>query len=162
MKATLIIDSLGPNPDFHPPRREHFATDEEFHDAQALYDVPAEIMVPAGTELSGHSHTWVHCFPDASGLILDSKNQPLRVGPGVVRAVPADAACQAALDKHILHAAKSRRVRPEYIRDEIAKCVQAARDQQSRNDAAKAAPQSPDQHHELPLPLGEAQTKAKV
>jgi hypothetical protein len=138
MKATLIIDSPGPNPDFCPPRREQFATDEEFHDARALYDVPAEITVPAGTVLQGDPLVWVHCFPDASGLVIGSDGNPRRVAPGIVRAEPLDDGCKAALARHVEHAARVRKVRQDHILREIEACVAKSKEQQQRNVVARA------------------------
>src|SRR6516162_319896 len=111
MRARLIVDSLsGLNPDYNPPVRSSFATDEEFYDAQALYDVPPQHIIPAGTELTG-SMCWVHCYPeDNTGFRIDPKSGrriPTRLGVGTVRAVPVDAACEAALLKHVQHAAKA-------------------------------------------------------
>lgn len=145
MKCKLIVDSLGPNPAYRKPERYDFKTEEEWHDAVALYDVPSEITVPAGTILSG-GMAWMHCFPDASGVILTKQRDPhdrkikllpTRAGVGVVRAVPEDDACRAALERQIVSAAAARRVRVEYIRQELAQAVQTSLDQQAENDKAR-------------------------
>lgn len=141
MRATLIVDSIGHNPDYKPPTADQFATDEEFHDAQALYDVEPERIWPAGTELTG-SHCWVHCFPeDSTGFEIDLRTRrrvPVRLGVGTVRAIPADAACEAALMKHVKHAAASRRVSAQVIVAEIAQGVAASRAQQDENNRLSA------------------------
>jgi hypothetical protein len=143
MKALLIIDSLGGNPAFSPPRRDRFATDEEFEDALAQYDVPPDITVKAGTIISGRG-AWMHCICDASGLVLvkqkdphDGKMKPLpkRVARGVVRAVPVDDGCRAAVAKHVRHAAQARRVAVEIIEREIAAGVAQSRAEQAAIDA---------------------------
>ena len=147
MKATLVVDSRGPNPAFAPPDRHDYATDEEFHDAKALYDVPPEIMVPAGTVISGPM-AWVHCFTVSRIRIKEEivdgvkKRVPFKGGPLFVRAVPADAACEAELSKHVQQAAASRRVAPSVILDEIEQGLAAARAEQAENDKAKAAPET--------------------
>lgn len=145
MKCTLIVDSEGPNPAYDPPDRHDFATDEEFHDAKALYDVPPEVIVPAGTVLSG-ALAWVHCFPQSRVRVVEKvvdgvkKRVPSNAGPLFVRAVPADPACEAALAKHVQHAAKTRRVAASVIMDEIEQGLAAARGQQQENDKAKVMP----------------------
>lgn len=78
MKALLVVDSGGPNPDFLPP--------DPRQDEAAYYRyvraVPHTITIPAGTVLDGNQ-VHVHCLPDAEG---------------VVRAVPYDEDCQLLVD----------------------------------------------------------------
>lgn len=143
MKATLILDSLGPNPDFAPPQRNDFATEDEFHDADALYDVPPDILIPAGTEISG-PYVHAHCHPDGSGIRLvnnpkTGKKEPRSLKPGIVRAVPADAACEAQLAKWVQAQAIQRRVKPSAVLKEITDGVAASRAEQTRRDQEKAA-----------------------
>ncbi len=143
MKAKLIVDSLsGLNPDYNPPVRSMYRTDEEFHDAQALYDVPPQHIVPAGTELTGPL-CWVHCYPDDNtGFRIDprtGRRTPTKLGRGVVRAVPLDPPCEAALLKHVKHAAASRRMTVEAVQKEIAEGVAESLARQVENDKANAA-----------------------
>ncbi len=142
MKAKLIIDSIGPNPAFRQPRRDDFRSDEAWHDAVALYDVPAEVIVPAGTILCDPL-VWVHCYPDSNiGFHYDPKTGrriPVRMGIGSVRAVPLDEGCLAALLKHIKHAAAARRTTVEAIQAEIKTAVEVSLARQVENDKANAA-----------------------
>lgn len=144
MKATLILDSLGPNPAYDPPRKEDYATDEEWHDAKALYDFEPDVIIPAGTIISGQ-FVYAHCHPDDSNLriVRDSKTGdklPKRVGKGIVRAVPADQPCEVMLAKWVQSAAKKRRVTPSAIQAEIDAGVAASKALQSQLDAAPPPP----------------------
>lgn len=58
----VLVDSPGPNPDFNLALPQG-------------PDNPAEIIIAAGTQLSG-KYCWMHCIPDAYS--------------GVIRAEPAD------------------------------------------------------------------------
>lgn len=142
MKAKLIVDSIGPNPNYKPPVRSNFRTDEEFHDAKALYDVPAEAIVPAGTVLCDPL-VWVHCYPDSNiGFHIDprtGRRMPVSLGIGTVRAVPLDDGCRAALLRHVKHAAASRRVGEDKILEEIREGVAVSMARQMENDRANAA-----------------------
>ena len=143
MKAVRIIDTTGPNPDYHPPRRQDFPAgaggDEAFADAKALYAVPYEVVQPAGTLMSGPD-CWVHCWEDAEGVEFDNRTaKPVRVAPGIVRAEPADAACQAKLDKHLLHVAAIRKQTLPQVKDYLAKLVAAGKARQAERDAAPPA-----------------------
>lgn len=82
MKAVLLIDSEGENPEYYPipdPRVDKLAF------LKHTRDVPHTIIVPAGTVLDGPM-CWVHCLPDAAG---------------VVRAVPADEECELQLEHNV-------------------------------------------------------------
>ncbi len=142
MKAKLIVDSIGPNPAYRPPRRDDFRSDEEWQDAVALYDVPPEVIVPAGTILSD-SLVWVHCYPDSNiGFHYDPKSGRrvlTNLGLGTVRAVPLDPGCEAALMKHVKHAAAARRTTVEIILAEIKTAVAISLARQADNDLANAA-----------------------
>jgi hypothetical protein len=142
MKARLIIDSEGPNPEFNPPRREQFAEgtegDEAFHDAKALYDVPPVIIVPAGTILPSSEHLAIHCFPDSSNIRIDGKGNPCLRGLPVVRAVPVDDGCQAALDKIIAHYAAARKKSIADIEKLVADGVARSLAAQAECDRSKA------------------------
>lgn len=144
MKATLILDSHGPNPAYDPPRKEDYATDEEWHDAKALYEVAPDVVVPAGTTISGQ-FVYAHCHPDDSNLriVRDSKTGdklPKRVGKGIVRAVPADKPCEVMLAKWVQMAAKKRRVATSVIQAEIDSGVAASKALQAQLDATKDPP----------------------
>jgi hypothetical protein len=153
MKCTLIIDSPGPNPDYDPPQRKDFVgpnADEDYADAKATYDVSPEVLVPAGTLLSGRD-AWMHCYPDETGIAFkriggaSGKVVPFRKSPGIVRAVPADEACQAALDAHMKAAAAHRGVDVAVVAKEVAagvarsKALQATADAQTNAPAATSA-----------------------
>jgi hypothetical protein len=143
MKAKLIVDSLsGLNPDYNPPVRSMFQTDDEYHDAKALYNVPPQHIIPAGTELTGE-FCWVHCYPDSEvGFRHNPRTgarTPTRTGRGMVRAVPLDAGCEAALLKHVQQAAKIRRMTVEAVQKEIAEGVAESLKTQIENDKANAA-----------------------
>lgn len=146
MKARLILDSLGPNPAYSPPDRTAFATDEEWHDALALYDVSPDVTIPAGTLLTG-PQCWMHCFPDASGVIMTKGRDdtgritiiPKRVGVGVVRAIPEDDACRAALARQIKVNASVRRISVAEVEAEIAQAVAEAQAEQAANAASAPA-----------------------
>ena len=139
MKCTLIVDSFGPNPEYDPPKPSDFAGNMEAHaDAWFAYAVPREVIVPAGTLLSGHE-CWMHCVPDSSGVGFDARGRPVRYAPAVIRAVPADDACQMAVDQHVAHVALSHNRTPDDVRAEIASLVKASRACQVKNDAAKKA-----------------------
>ncbi|HEY2250907.1 MAG TPA: hypothetical protein VGH74_07585 [Planctomycetaceae bacterium] len=137
MKCTLIVDSLGPNPAFDPPQRDHFPDDEAYHDALALYEVPPDIMVPAGTVLSG-PFAWLHCLPDQSGWGRDAQGKPVRVRPGVVRSVPLDAPCQVKVAKEVQALAAKRKVLPAVVMAEIDAAIKKSQDAQAAN--SKPAP----------------------
>lgn len=135
MKCTLIVDSLGPNPDFNPPRRDEFADDEAFHDALALYNVPADVTVPAGTLLSDPL-AWMHCLPDQSGWGRDKDGRAVRIRPGVVRAVPIDEPCKARMAKEIQKLAAARKVTTSVILQEVDAGVKRSQAAQADNAAA--------------------------
>ena len=111
MKCRLIIDSLGPNPDFDPPDPR---TDPI---GFQLYDVPHSITVPAGTELEEHALAWIHCVPDAEG---------------VIRAEPADADCEAMVERHLANVAAARNKSLERVRREHGAKVAAAKAAQAK------------------------------
>lgn len=93
MKALLIIDSDGPNPEFNPPQPR--GDDEESRAAYYEYValVPHSISVPAGTVLDG-AECWRHCLPDAEYLVRGS-------GDGIVRAVPYDDQCKRVVEAKV-------------------------------------------------------------
>lgn len=140
MKVTLIIDSLGPNPAYKPPVRSSFPEgtqgDEAFADAKALYHVPHSILIPAGTVISGPG-AWVHCWEDNDGIEFDNRSgKPVRVGPGIVRAVPADEPAQVMLEKHMVHVAATRKWPLQKVKDYLANLVADAKTRQAERDAA--------------------------
>jgi hypothetical protein len=114
MKAILIVDSPGPNPDYDPPNPK---TDP---DAAALYDVPSTRIVKAGTELVDPM-VWVHCLPDYNG---------------VVRAKPADEACAAMVARALLRMAPDDR-RKTQKRIDAAIAAAEAREREAAEAAAR-------------------------
>ncbi len=99
MKARLLFDSLGPNPEFRPPPRK-----DKLAYARYCARVRHSITVKAGTILEGPD-VWVHCLPDAqkvircepadedcADLVAHHKGEPL---PSIVR----EAAEQLAADQ---------------------------------------------------------------
>jgi hypothetical protein len=115
MKCRLIIDSLGPNPDFFPPDPKIDPIGFQ------LYDVPHSITVPAGTELEEGPLAWVHCVPDAEG---------------VIRAEPADSDCEAMVEKHLANVAAGRRKPLARVRREHEAHVAAAKALQMKSEKA--------------------------
>lgn len=79
MKAILIRDCEGPNPEWKPPRRADFPDADAHKLASLRYQkkVPHTIKIPKGTVIEGEG-CWKHCLPDAEKI---------------VRAAPADEEC---------------------------------------------------------------------
>jgi len=81
MKALLIVDSDGPNPDWHPPDASKDLIAYQLYCAR----VPHTITVPKGTVLDG-DRCFYHCLPDMT-TTPDGRY-------GVVRAIPLDDDCR--------------------------------------------------------------------
>ena len=148
MKIELIIDSVGPNPDYKPPSRKEFVgpnADEDFADAMAAFEStgisPVRIL-PAGTIEQG-ALAWVHCFPDAEGIAFkydgEGKVIPYRKAPGVVRAIPADEACRLKFETVIRQHAAARKISPDEIRAEIEAGVKRSQALQAESSKQGAA-----------------------
>jgi len=124
MRARLIIDSSGPNPDFAPPdpKREPIAFQ--------LYcaEVSPTRSVPAGTELEEHEMAWIHCVPDAFG---------------VIRAEPADDECRRMVEAHLEGQAKAKRKPLAQVRREHDRAVTTAKQKQAAAPKAGAASAAP-------------------
>jgi len=108
MKAILIVPAKGPNPEHDPPRRSDFEPGEKgdlaHADARALYDVPADLDHAPGLVIEG-AGCWVHCVPDME-VQFDGQGRPVRFS-GVIRAEPADEACQAAVNAYLERMARA-------------------------------------------------------
>ena len=133
MKIQYVIDRLGPNPAYDPPRRKDFLGPEgaeEYANAKAAYDVPPQIVVPAGS-VHAHELAWIHCFPDQSGIAFKRNDQgkvvPYRKAPGMVVAIPADEHCEKQVARTVAEHAASRGVPPQTVQDEIAAGVAKSR-----------------------------------
>lgn len=144
MKIQFILDVLGRNPAYDPPLKKDFASEEDWADAKALYDVPPDRLLPAGTIEAGPL-AWIHCFPDQQGIAFkynkEGKVVPYRKAPGVVRAVPFDDACKTEFLNRAKINAASRGVDLQVVLDEVAagversKTIQAAADALKRSDS---------------------------
>lgn len=64
MRIRLLIDCTGPNPAFKPPNPK----DDLNAWMTYKYRVPAEIVIPKGTEIED-PWAWVHCIPNSVGVI---------------------------------------------------------------------------------------------
>jgi len=114
MKCRLIIDALGPNPEFLPPDPKEDPTGFQ------LYDVPHSVTVPAGTELPDDPLAWLHCVPDAED---------------VIRAEPADDDCEKMVERYLANRAAATRKPLERVRREFQVRVAAMKAKQEKENA---------------------------
>jgi len=122
MKCRLIVDALGPNPDFLPPDPKVDPVGFQ------LYDVPHSVTVPAGTELPDHPMAWLHCVPDAED---------------VIRAEPVDQECETMVERYLVGRAKQKRQPLERVRREHQVRVSAVKAQQERKRTERNGGEKP-------------------
>jgi hypothetical protein len=122
MRAELIIDAEGPNPEYNPPS---LASDPSAYHA---YSVPHTIVVKAGSITPDDPLAWVLCFPKSQHYVDQRSRKPRRVdAPGELVAIPADEQCRAAFEKNLPSWCKSQKLTIDQGREKIRELISRAR-----------------------------------